>query len=303
MVRVSIINEVKESEVFAIMADETKDTKKKEQISLVLRYYYQGAVKESFLHFEAAEHLDAAGLTEKIIHILEKYGLDYRSNLVGQAYDGASVMSVELVGQTEPVVALTGDDVILLCSLKPASSAVDQSVLWTRPDLILDQVHLYRNKRVSNADQNPSYKGRTSLSKEEELKKGNISLKLSRVKLSDAGIYRCSVPSLGGVKEAEIQLDVGAVSQPVISVVGPKDYGVVLKCDSGGWFPKPEMTWVDSDGNILPDGSTETETDSEGRYTVRGHVTVQKTDMFTCRVQQQKINHKMETEINVPGEV
>lgn len=47
MVRVSIINEVKESEVFAIMADETKDTKKKEQISLVLRYYYQGAVKES----------------------------------------------------------------------------------------------------------------------------------------------------------------------------------------------------------------------------------------------------------------
>uniref|UniRef100_A0A6Q2XCH7 TTF-type domain-containing protein n=1 Tax=Esox lucius TaxID=8010 RepID=A0A6Q2XCH7_ESOLU len=93
MVCVSIINEVKESEVFAIMADETKDTKKKEQISLVLRYYYQGAVKESFLHFEAAEHLDAAGLTEKIIHILEKYGLDYRSNLVGQAYDGASVMS------------------------------------------------------------------------------------------------------------------------------------------------------------------------------------------------------------------
>lgn len=29
MVRVSIINEVKESEVFAIMADETKDTKKR----------------------------------------------------------------------------------------------------------------------------------------------------------------------------------------------------------------------------------------------------------------------------------
>lgn len=46
MVRSSIINEVKESGVFSIMADETKDTKKKEQISFVLRYYYQGAVKE-----------------------------------------------------------------------------------------------------------------------------------------------------------------------------------------------------------------------------------------------------------------
>lgn len=93
MVRSTIISEVKESQVFALMADETKDAKKKEQISLVLRYYYRGAVKESFLHFEAAEHLDAAGLADKIIGILEKYGLEYRDNLVGQGYDGASVMS------------------------------------------------------------------------------------------------------------------------------------------------------------------------------------------------------------------
>ncbi len=44
-------------------------------------------------HHIAAERFDAAGLTERIIHILERYGLGYRSNLVGQAYDGASVMS------------------------------------------------------------------------------------------------------------------------------------------------------------------------------------------------------------------
>uniref|UniRef100_A0A3B3RJL6 DUF4371 domain-containing protein n=1 Tax=Paramormyrops kingsleyae TaxID=1676925 RepID=A0A3B3RJL6_9TELE len=93
MVRSSIINEVKESGVFSIMSDETKDTKKKEQISFVLRYYYQGAVKESFLHFESADQLDAAGLTKKIIELLERYGLDYKNNLVGQSYDGASVMS------------------------------------------------------------------------------------------------------------------------------------------------------------------------------------------------------------------
>ncbi len=44
-------------------------------------------------HHIAAERFDAAELTERIIHILERYGLGYRSNLVGQAYDGASVMS------------------------------------------------------------------------------------------------------------------------------------------------------------------------------------------------------------------
>lgn len=53
------------------MADETKDVKKKQQISLVLRYYYRRAVKESLLQFEAAEHLNAAGLANKIIHILD----------------------------------------------------------------------------------------------------------------------------------------------------------------------------------------------------------------------------------------
>ncbi len=93
MVRTKIIEEVKNSEVYSIMADETKDVKKKEQISLVLRYYFSGAVHESFLHFESADRLDAAGLTDKIIHILESHGLEYKNNLVGQAYDGASVIS------------------------------------------------------------------------------------------------------------------------------------------------------------------------------------------------------------------
>ena len=45
------------------------------------------------MHFESADHFDAAGLTEQIVQVLERYGLEYKSNLVGQAYDGASVMS------------------------------------------------------------------------------------------------------------------------------------------------------------------------------------------------------------------
>ena len=68
-----IIEEVKNSEVFSIMADETKDVSKSEQIS--------------------AERLDAASLTGKIVNLLESYGLNYKNNLVGQAYDGAAVMS------------------------------------------------------------------------------------------------------------------------------------------------------------------------------------------------------------------
>lgn len=93
MVQTEIIKEVKVSEVFSVIADETKDLGKKEQVSLVLRYYYNGTVHESFLNFQQAESLDAAGLSSMIIKCLEKYGLEYRTNLVGQGYDGAAVMS------------------------------------------------------------------------------------------------------------------------------------------------------------------------------------------------------------------
>lgn len=63
----------------SVIADETKDLKKKEQLSLVLRYYYyyNGAVHENFLDFQQATRLDAEGLKDKIIHCLERYGLEY----------------------------------------------------------------------------------------------------------------------------------------------------------------------------------------------------------------------------------
>ena len=93
MVRTSIICEVAQSEAFSVMVDETKDISKKEQMSFVIRYYYNGSICESFLTFEAAERQDATALLQKIVQILQKYGLDYRNHLVGQAYDGASVMS------------------------------------------------------------------------------------------------------------------------------------------------------------------------------------------------------------------
>ena len=98
MVRTSIITEVAQSEAFSILVDETKDMSKKEQMSFVIRYYYNGLVCESFLAFEAAQRLDAAALSQKIIQILQNHGLDYKKHLVGQAYDGASVMSGKNTG-------------------------------------------------------------------------------------------------------------------------------------------------------------------------------------------------------------
>ncbi|XP_031647377.1 butyrophilin subfamily 1 member A1-like isoform X5 [Oncorhynchus kisutch] len=213
---------------------------------------------------------------------------------------------VQVVGPADPVVALAGDDIILPCSLEPNVSAEDMAVEWTGLYLRTRNVHLYLDGRDSNEDQFPSYRGRTSMF-HEELKNGNVSLKLTRVTLSDAGSYRCFIPTLTSqVKETTVQLFVGAVSQPVISIDGTKGWGVVLKCDSGGWFPEPGMEWLDSSGTILPaDGPPEKHRDSEDLYALRQHVTVNKTDtnMFTCRVNQTEINHLKETEFHVPDDV
>ncbi|XP_045567715.1 myelin-oligodendrocyte glycoprotein isoform X5 [Salmo salar] len=119
---------------------------------------------------------------------------------------GGGSSEVQVVGPADPVIALAGDDIIIPCSLKPNVSAEEMTVKWTRLNPKAENVHLYRDRRDSNEDQSPSYSGRTSMFNE-ELKNGNVSLKLTRVTLSDAGSYRCFIQTLTSqVKETTVQL-------------------------------------------------------------------------------------------------
>ncbi|XP_031647533.1 butyrophilin subfamily 1 member A1-like isoform X4 [Oncorhynchus kisutch] len=204
----------------------------------------------------------------------------------------------------QPIVALVGDDVILPCTLRHTVSAVYQSVEWQRPDLKPKEVHLYRDEKDDLVLQNPVFRGRTSLFKE-ELENGNTSLKLIRVKLSDAGNYTCYIPLLNHQKTI-IQLHVGAVSRPVIIIGGMEGDEVVLRCEAEGCYPEPVMEWFDAQGRVLPAaGPTETSRDREGCYTVTSHVIVPKSDnnTFTCRVQQLEIKHMKERQVHVPDQM
>lgn len=55
----AINNEVKEAKYFALIADESKDIFKTEQLSVVVRYYLNGTIYERLLGFHPAEKLDA----------------------------------------------------------------------------------------------------------------------------------------------------------------------------------------------------------------------------------------------------
>ena len=88
-----MVDDVKQSVYFSVLVDETKAVSKKEQLSFVLRFFARGDIHECFVDFKPATGLDAESLSDEILKTLQQYGLDVRSCLVGQGYDGASVMT------------------------------------------------------------------------------------------------------------------------------------------------------------------------------------------------------------------
>ena len=50
--------EVVEAEFYSTLLDETKDLSKKEEVSLVIRYFFNGDAHEEFLGFKVADELE-----------------------------------------------------------------------------------------------------------------------------------------------------------------------------------------------------------------------------------------------------
>jgi len=94
-----ISSELDKSMYFAIMIEETKDITKTEQLSVVVRYYYNNEIKERFLGFTPLKNLDANALFNHN-HIqlkLNKCKIDI-NKCVAQTYDGANVMRGSING-------------------------------------------------------------------------------------------------------------------------------------------------------------------------------------------------------------
>ncbi|XP_060887722.1 butyrophilin subfamily 2 member A2-like isoform X2 [Labrus mixtus] len=203
------------------------------------------------------------------------------------------------------IVARVGEDIVLPCYLDPPVDATDLTVEWRRPDLNPRFVYLWHNGVELGFKKHPSYEGRTSMSIN-KLKHGDISLKVHKVKLSDEGRYGCFIPAMN--REATVELLVGAVSSLIICFGMTETDGdirrLVLQCESEGWYPEPEVLWLDSEGNLLSAGSTETIRGPDDLYTVSSRVTVERrhNNMFTCRVTQNNINQTRETLIHVPDD-
>uniref|UniRef100_A0A3P9AV20 Ig-like domain-containing protein n=1 Tax=Maylandia zebra TaxID=106582 RepID=A0A3P9AV20_9CICH len=185
----------------------------------------------------------------------------------------------DVVGPHQPIVALVDDDVILPCHVEPAEDVTAEILEWTRSDLNPRFVHVWRSGQDLVNTRNPSYRGRSSLFIN-ELKRGNISLKLSREKLSDKGTYECHIPMMGKNYFVKLVVEMFIYFELLsllisLSGSGENRGGVVLQCESAGWYPEPELLWLDGEGNLLSAGPTETLRGPDNLYTVSSRVTFQ----------------------------
>ena len=85
MVRMRICNAVQSGDPFPLLADESKDLSKKEQLTVVLRYVEisHGSIHGHFLTFVPAKSFTAESLSIYLLDTFGKYSLDPKQIVSG----------------------------------------------------------------------------------------------------------------------------------------------------------------------------------------------------------------------------
>ncbi|KAM6894157.1 uncharacterized protein PEZ65_021833 [Lycodopsis pacificus] len=202
-------------------------------------------------------------------------------------------------GPPETVLALAGGDVTLPCSFSIPASEDFPTVEWSKEGLQPDVVFLYRDGCETPEMKNPAFLYRTSLI----TKDGNGSLRISNVQLTDAGKYKCMRLWRKAPRDITVvELVVGAVSEPKLSVTSAEGGGVTLQCAAVCWLPEPKIYFLDERGNDIAADEPKRDRDARGCFSVTRRATLQDaTNRVTCRVHQPEINQTRDVEMLLPG--
>ena len=124
--------------------------------------------KNCCLQFQAADQLDADGLKKNIMACIYAFGLDYKTNLVGQGYDRASVMSGRKSGVATRIQEVCRFAVYIHCyvhrlnlvlvdATKSVSEAGDFSSLLERLYVFLSDSYVHNKQKSIQQEMYSSY--------------------------------------------------------------------------------------------------------------------------------------------------
>nr|XP_004574726.2 butyrophilin subfamily 2 member A1-like [Maylandia zebra] len=196
------------------------------------------------------------------------------------------------------IVAFAGETVLLPCNITPSGDV--PTVEWTKESSLPDIAFLYRDGCETFEMKNPVFRYRTNLIRH-ELHNGNLSLVISNLQISDSGKYRCAIIRKKKKVITTLELFVGAVSEPKLSVVPGVGGGLTLQCEAKCWFPEPKITFLDNQGNEISAEDPKRDEESSRCFTVKGRVSLQTaTNRVTCRVHQLEIHQTRDSEIYLP---
>ncbi|XP_043954068.1 butyrophilin subfamily 3 member A2-like [Gambusia affinis] len=213
----------------------------------------------------------------------------------------SSTVSADVAPKT--VVAYENETVTLPCRTNQTSDLL--TVEWSKAEMTPNITLLYRHGRETVEEKHSAFRNRTNLILE-EVKHGNISQVISKLRLSDAGRYLCRT-MVGKQRQVEAALDliVGAASEPELTFVhSGANGGLTLECSAKRWFPEPEITFYDEKGKEIEAELPRTDQVSgAGGFNVKRRASLQiVTNRVTCRVHQPLLKNTRYANIYIPDD-
>ncbi|NXS52070.1 HHLA2 protein, partial [Brachypteracias leptosomus] len=177
--------------------------------------------------------------------------------------------------EQETVTGEFSKDCILPCHFPPGD---DEVINWRKES---KNVHYYYHQRDQLEDQDPDYRNRTHLF-HKNIRRGNASLKLSNLTLTDEGLYKCYVGTQQNKTEMEVMLQVRVSSYYALEYQ-KTDSERVLKCCAFLTYPAVNISWLQGSTSIQ---ETEWEETRIGNlYSHRSHQNIANTtDPYYCRI-------------------
>ncbi|KAK9527434.1 hypothetical protein VZT92_013997 [Zoarces viviparus] len=140
------------------------------------------------------------------------------------------------------------------------------------------RVHSYYEEKDHQSD---SFSGRTSLFND-QISRGNASLRLKVVKVQDQGRYKCYTRTWTGAEASFIHLKIDAPVRKVdIQQVENR-----ITCSSKGIYPKPELTWsTSSQSSVTLQNKATVQQTEQQLYSISSSLNVSGTDLdYSCTV-------------------